>query len=85
MAEETCIGVSGESIRRILKAHDIVLSRPQHTISSPDPEYKVKNNEQTLIAIWSPKGQQTMIPKPGQTEKHYGIGTVNYHYFLRIV
>jgi len=25
-----------------LKAADIVLSRPQHTISSPDPEYRVK-------------------------------------------
>lgn len=42
MAEETGIRVSGETVRRILKVHDIVLSRPQHTISSPDPEYKVK-------------------------------------------
>lgn len=42
MAEETGIRVSGETVRRILKDHDIVLSRPQHTISSPDPEYKVK-------------------------------------------
>ena len=42
MAEETGIRVSGETVRRTLKAHDIVLSRPQHTISSPDPEYKVK-------------------------------------------
>ena len=42
MAEETGIRVSGETVRRILAAHDIVLSRPQHTISSPDPEYKVK-------------------------------------------
>jgi transposase len=42
MAEEIGIRVSGETVRRILKANDIVLSRPQHTISSPDPEYKVK-------------------------------------------
>ena len=42
MAEETGIRVSSETVRRILKTHDIVLSRPQHTISSPDPEYKVK-------------------------------------------
>jgi transposase len=42
MAEETGTRVAGETIRRILKANDIVLSRPQHTISSPDPEYKVK-------------------------------------------
>ena len=42
MAEETGMRVSSETVRRILKTHDIVLSRPQHTISSPDPEYKVK-------------------------------------------
>lgn len=33
----------------------------------------------TLMAMWSPKGQQVMIPTPGQTKKHYGIGAVNYH------
>lgn len=42
MAEETGLRVSTETVRRVLKAGDIVLSRPQHTISSPDPEYKVK-------------------------------------------
>ena len=29
--------------------------------------------------MWSPKGQQVMIPTPGQPEKYYGIGAVNYH------
>lgn len=29
--------------------------------------------------MWSPKGQQIMIPTPGQPKKHYGIGAVNYH------
>ena len=33
----------------------------------------------TLKAMWSPKGQQIMIPTPGQPKKHYGIGGVNYH------
>jgi transposase len=33
----------------------------------------------TLKAMWSPKGQQVMIPTPGQPSKHYGIGAVNYH------
>ena len=42
MAEETGIRVSTETVRRTLKDADIVLSRPQHTISSPDPEYQVK-------------------------------------------
>jgi len=33
----------------------------------------------TLRAMWSPKGQQVMIRTPGQPQKHYGIGAVNYH------
>lgn len=33
----------------------------------------------TLRAMWSLKGQQIMIPTPGQTKKHYGLGAVNYH------
>lgn len=42
MAEETGIRVSGETVREYLQQADIVLSRPQHTITSPDPEYRVK-------------------------------------------
>ncbi len=42
MAEETGIRVAVDTGRRRLKAGGVVLSRPQHTISSPDPEYKVK-------------------------------------------
>src|SRR5512136_2561323 len=33
----------------------------------------------TLRAMWSPKGQQVMIPTPGQPNTHYGLGAVNYH------
>lgn len=33
----------------------------------------------TLRKMWSPKGQQVMIPTPGQPKRHYGIGAVNYH------
>lgn len=33
----------------------------------------------TLRAMWSPKGQQVMIPTPGQPKRNYGIGSVNYH------
>jgi len=29
--------------------------------------------------MWSPKGQQIMIPTPHQPYKRYGIGGVNYH------
>jgi transposase len=33
----------------------------------------------TLRALWSPRGQQVMIPTPGQPYKRYGLGAVNYH------
>jgi len=33
----------------------------------------------TLRALWSPKGQQIMIPTPGQPKKRYGLGAVNYY------
>ncbi len=42
MAEQTGIRVEAETVRIYLKAADIVLSRPQHKITSPDPEYEVK-------------------------------------------
>jgi transposase len=42
MAERTAIRVEYETVRVHLKAEGIVLSRPQHTITSPDPEYALK-------------------------------------------
>lgn len=42
MAEETGIRVHEKTVRHYLKAAGIVLSRPQHKISSPDPEYLLK-------------------------------------------
>jgi len=33
----------------------------------------------TLRAMWSPKGQQVMIPTPGQPDKYYDLGAVNDH------
>ena len=42
VAEQTGIRVSYETIRRVLTSSEIVLSRPQHKVSSPDPEYLVK-------------------------------------------
>jgi hypothetical protein len=32
-----------------------------------------------LRAMWSPRGQQIMIPTPGQPYKRYGLGAVHYH------
>ena len=45
LAEQTGIRVSIETVRLQLKAAGIVLSRPQHTIASPDPEYLVKKDD----------------------------------------
>jgi transposase len=42
MAQQTGVRVSPDTIRLILLEADIVLSRPQHKVSSPDPEYAVK-------------------------------------------
>jgi transposase len=42
LAEQTGIRISDEAVRLHLKAGGIVLSRPQHQISSPDPAYLVK-------------------------------------------
>lgn len=42
LAEQTGLRVSYETVRLCLKRAGIVLSRPQHTISSPDSEYLVK-------------------------------------------
>jgi transposase len=42
LAEHTGVRVSDETVRRALKQAGIVLSRPQHQISSPDPDYHVK-------------------------------------------
>jgi transposase len=42
LAEQTGIRVSPDTVRRRLQNEDIVLSRPQHKISSPDPDYEVK-------------------------------------------
>jgi transposase len=42
LAEETGVRISSETVRRELAKEDIVFGRPQHTITSPDPEYQVK-------------------------------------------
>jgi transposase len=51
MAEQTGIRVEAETVRRYLHEADIVLSRPQHKISSPDPEYQVKKRRLKRPAI----------------------------------
>jgi transposase len=42
LAETTKLRLSPASVCRVLRAGGMALSRPQHTITSPDPEYAVK-------------------------------------------
>jgi transposase len=42
LAEQTGLRVADETVRRALKQAGIVRSRPQHQISSPDPEYALQ-------------------------------------------
>jgi transposase len=51
LAEQTCIRISDESVRRALQHAGIVLSRPQHQISSPDPDYALKKRRLKTPAI----------------------------------
>jgi transposase len=42
LGEETGIRLSHETVRRLLKDGGVVLSLPQHKVTSPDSEYKLK-------------------------------------------
>ena len=62
MAEQTGIRVEYETVRVHLKASGIVLSRPQHTISSPDPEYALKKRRSKRHATTSEKEITSTTP-----------------------
>jgi transposase len=51
MAKQTGIRLSPECIRLHLQKAEVVLSRPQHKISSPDPEYEVKKRRSKLSVM----------------------------------
>jgi transposase len=51
LAERTGLRVSDETVRRVLKQAGMVLSRPQHTISRPDPEYALKKRRLKTPAL----------------------------------
>jgi transposase len=51
LAEQTGLRLSATSVYRFLQAEGIHLSRPQHTITSPDPEYALKKRRSKTRAI----------------------------------
>jgi transposase len=59
LAEQTGIRVSYETVRTLLKAGGVTLSRPQHTVSSPDPEYRVKKRRSSRPATASRWGMSS--------------------------
>lgn len=50
LAEETALRMSVASIHRLLRAAGLGFGRPQHTISSPDPDYAVKKRRSNSLA-----------------------------------
>lgn len=62
MAESTGIRVTYETVRVHLKAEGIVLSRPQHTITSPDPEYALKKRRSKRPATVSTPQTSSTTP-----------------------
>jgi transposase len=62
MAEQTGIRVEYETVRLHLKARGIVLSRPQHTITSPDPEYALKKRRSKRPATTSQQERSSTTP-----------------------
>ena len=62
MAEQTGIRVEYETLRVHLKVAGIVLSRPQHTITSPDPEYALKKRRSKRPATTFQKETSSTTP-----------------------
>jgi transposase len=62
MAEQTGIRVEYETVRVHLKGAGIVLSRPQHTITSPDPEYALKKRRSKRPATTSERQTSSTMP-----------------------
>ena len=62
MAEQTGIRVEYETVRLHLKAAGIVLSRPQHTSTSPDPEYALKKRRSKRPVTASERQTSSTMP-----------------------
>jgi transposase len=67
MAEQTGIRVEYETVRVHLKAVGIVLSPPQHTITSPDPEYALKKRRSKRPATLSGRERSSTTPTTSST------------------
>lgn len=50
LAEQTGLRMSTASVLRLLRAANMALSRPQHRITSPDPDYALKKRRSKMLA-----------------------------------
>jgi transposase len=62
LAELTGLRLSYETVRVALKAGGVALSRPQHTVTSPDPEYQVKKRRLSRLVTSSQRGTPSTTP-----------------------
>jgi transposase len=62
LAEVTGLRLSYETVRVALKAGGIVPSRPQHTVTSPDPEYQVKKRRSSRPVTGSRRATPSTMP-----------------------
>ncbi len=62
LAEVTGLRLSYETVRVALKAGGVVLSRPQHTVTSPDPEYQVKKRRSSRPVTTSQRATPFTTP-----------------------
>jgi len=62
LAELTGLRLSYETVRVALKAGGIALSRPQHTVTSPDPEYQVKKRRSSRPVTASRRATPSTMP-----------------------
>ena len=62
LAELTGLRLSYETVRVALKAGGVALSRPQHTVTSPDPEYRVKKRRSSRPVTPSQRATPSTMP-----------------------
>ena len=75
LAEHAGIRPSRESVYRLLRAGGVHLSRPQHTITSPDPEYALnrRRSSRTLaITRARTKSSATRTSSTSRGTRRYG-------------
>jgi transposase len=62
LAELTGLRLSYETVRVALKAGGVALRRPQHTVTSPDPEDRVKKRRSSRPATPSQRATPSTMP-----------------------